>query len=85
MCWGGSNTVPKPEWVKTGIIFHEYNKEAAFGLRVDNGATKAFQMILQAYILKHLMFEGKGSKKAKYLDIKPQHFLIFPHSQGGGG
>jgi hypothetical protein len=28
------------------------------------GATKAFQLVLQAYIQKHLMFEGKMAKKA---------------------
>ena len=41
-------------------------QEAAFGLKVTQGAPKAFQLILQAYILKHLMFEGRNSKRAKY-------------------
>ena len=36
----------------------------AFGLLAIKGATKAFQLVLQAYILKHLMFEGKMAKKA---------------------
>ena len=36
----------------------------AFGLLATKGATKAFQLVLQAYILKHLMFEGKMAKKA---------------------
>jgi hypothetical protein len=27
------------------------------------GATKAFQLVFQAYVLKHLMFEGKAGKK----------------------
>ena len=36
----------------------------AYGLRATKGATKAFQLVVQAYILKHLMFEGKMAKKA---------------------
>ena len=36
----------------------------AFGLLATKGATKAFQLVVQAYVLKHLMFEGKMAKKA---------------------
>ena len=55
---------PSPEWTKTGIIFNEADNLYAFGLKAVKGPTKAFQMILQAYILKHIMFEGKEYKKA---------------------
>ena len=64
VCWGGPNVIPRVEWLKTGIIFNEPDNLHAFGLKGIQGATKAFQMILQAYILKHLLFEGKSSKKA---------------------
>ena len=40
----------------------------AYGLRATKGATKAFQLVVQAYILKHLMFEGKMAKKGKDSD-----------------
>ena len=55
---------PSPEWIKTGIIFNEADNLNAFGLRAVKGATKAFQIVLEAFVLKHLMFEGKASKKA---------------------
>ena len=64
ICWGGSNTMPRPEWTKSGIIFHKAGKEGAFGLKTKNGASKGFQMILQSYILKHILFEGKETKKS---------------------
>ena len=65
MCWGGPNIVPSPEWVKTGIVFHEQEAVHAYGLKVVRGATKAFQMILQGYVMKHLLFEGKQKKSSK--------------------
>ena len=64
MCWGGPNIVPRPEWIKTGVNFNEPEQLSAFGLKAVKGATKAFQMVVQAYIMKHLMFEGKSAKKA---------------------
>ena len=48
--------MPNAEWIKAGIIFHSPGKIHAFGLRLSSGAQKAFQVILQAYILKYLFF-----------------------------
>ena len=64
VCWGGPNIVPMPEWIKTGVVFNEADNLNAFGLKAMNGATKAFQLVLEAFVLKHLMYEGKASKKA---------------------
>ena len=64
VCWGGPNIVPQPEWMKSGVVFNEAENFSAFGLKAMKGATKAFQLVLEAYILKHLMFEGKSAKKA---------------------
>ena len=61
LCWGGPGCVPNAEWIKAGIIFHSPGKIHAFGLRLSSGAQKAFQVILQAYVLKYLFF---GSIKA---------------------
>ena len=63
ICWGGPNIVPRPEWIKTGLIFHPAEALHAYGLKVVKGATKAFQLVLQAYIMKHLLFENKQNKK----------------------
>ena len=64
MCWGNGNMKPSPDWIKTGIIFNESDDLYAFGLKAMKGATKAFQIVLEAFVLKHLMFEGKASKRA---------------------
>ena len=56
--------MPLPEWIKTGVVFNEAEQLYAFGLKAMKGATKSFQLVLEAYILKHLMFEGKSAKKA---------------------
>ena len=55
--------VPRTEWIKTGIVFHDADGLNAYGLKAVKGATKAFQLVLQAYIIKHLLFEGKQNKK----------------------
>ena len=64
MCWGSPNIKPSPEWIKAGIVFNEADNLYAFGLKAKKGQTKAFQIVLEAFVLKHLMYEGKASKKA---------------------
>ena len=64
VCWGSPNIIPLPEWIKTGVLFNKAESLYAFGLKAMNGATKAFQIVLESYVLKHLMFEGKSAKKA---------------------
>ena len=63
VCWGGENIVPRQEWIKGGLVFNEADGLNAFGLRAMKGATKSFQLVLEAYVLKHLLFEGKSTKK----------------------
>ena len=55
--------MPRPEWIKTGVMFHEPDGLNAYGLKAVKGATKGFQLVLQAYIMKHLLFEVKNNKK----------------------
>ena len=52
--------MPGPEWTKTGIRFHEPEKLHAYGLQALGGAVKGFQLVLQSFILKHLLFPGKA-------------------------
>ena len=70
MLWGGPNIVPGPEWTITGIIFNEPEKLHAFGLKALKGATKGFQLVLQAYLLKHLLFDGKSRHNAKQVQSR---------------
>lgn len=55
--------MPRQEWIKSGLVFNEADSLYAFGLKAVKGATKSFQLVLEAYVLKHLMFEGKSAKK----------------------
>ena len=64
---------PEPVWIKQGISFHPPEKIFAFGLKTTHGAQKAFQIILQAYILKHLFFGGHKSKPSgTRANLKPR-------------
>ena len=51
--------------IKTGLIFNPPEALNAYGLKALKGATKAFQLVLQAYIIKNLLFEGKHKKSVK--------------------
>ena len=77
LCWGNSGSIPRADWIKQGFVFRESEELSAYGLQVKTGATKAFQLVLQvtsttsglysvhvlqAYLLKHLMFEARGRK-----------------------
>ena len=64
ICWGGPNIVPRPDWIKGRLNFLDVGTFHSFGLQVDKGATKAFILLLQAYVLKQIMFDGKTAKKA---------------------
>jgi hypothetical protein len=47
VCWGGPNIVPRAEWVKAGLAFHEAEQLQAYGLAATKGAAKSFQLVLQ--------------------------------------
>ena len=64
MCWGGPELIPGPEWIETGLKFHEPDKEHGFGLRIERELSKSFLILIQAYVLKNLLFRGRS---------KPQH------------
>merc|ERR1711953_1322193 len=64
-CWGGPNIVPRAEWIKSGLVFHIPEQTNAYGLNATKGAVKAFQIVIESFILKHLLFEGKTKKGSK--------------------
>ena len=35
ICWGGSNMVPRPEWIKSSLTFNEAEQLNAFGLKAE--------------------------------------------------
>ena len=64
LCWGQATSIPRAAWLKVGLCFREAEGLSAYGLMAEKGATKGFQLVVQAYIMKHLMFEGRGRKPA---------------------
>ena len=77
VCFGGPGLVPEPHWLEAGIVLHQPEKLFAFGLKTSHGAQKAFQIILQAFVLKHLFFGGnksrggRGGYKSRTIKGKP--------------
>ena len=62
MCFGSATYVPSIEWVRSGFAFHTPENLHAFGLKATKGATKAFKLLCQAYILKNLLFQKNVTK-----------------------
>jgi hypothetical protein len=58
---------PKNEWLKAGMKLMPPEDLFAYGIKCPKNGTKNFLLCLQAYLLKHLLFEkrkeGKGSVK----------------------
>ena len=66
ICFGSAMAMPSSDWLRTGVVFHEAEALHAFGLKAQKGPTKAFQMVLQAYILKYLMFHKFSKKVSRF-------------------
>lgn len=65
LCWGGSKSIIRPEWSRAGLIFHPALTAQSYGLHVGKGSSKPFLLILQAHVLKQLLFHGKAAKKSQ--------------------
>ena len=66
LCFGSPMAMPETDWLRTGIVFHNPGDLHAFGLKTQKGPSKPFQMVLQACILKYLMFHKfckRGTEK----------------------
>lgn len=56
--WGSANMPPKSEWLKQGICLHPPEGLFAYGVRAPrNNGVKNFMVVLNAYFLKHLLFD----------------------------
>ena len=65
ICYGGPGLVPEPYWLEAGLVFHPHERLFGFGLQTSHGAQKAFQIIIEAHILKHLFFGGHKNRNAR--------------------
>ncbi|XP_065214748.1 inactive ubiquitin carboxyl-terminal hydrolase MINDY-4B-like isoform X2 [Planococcus citri] len=63
LVFGGCATPPRGEWLRTGLVFRESEKDLAYGLRAPRNGTRGLLSALQAYILKYLLFERKNERK----------------------
>ena len=63
--WGSANMPPKSEWLKQGITLHPADALFAYGVKAPRNGVRNFMLCLNAYFLKHLLFEtGKKAGRA---------------------
>ena len=62
ICWGSAKTPLKNGWLR-GIRMNEASDTTAYGIRLDEGVPKAFLMIVQGVLLKHLLFSEEERRK----------------------
>ncbi|XP_037050294.1 inactive ubiquitin carboxyl-terminal hydrolase MINDY-4B isoform X1 [Bradysia coprophila] len=79
--FGSAAAPPRGEWTRTPIMFgshREYSyyfKELPFGLRSPRNATRGMQSVLQAYIMKNIIFDLRPKDKKSV----PIEFLLKPN------
>ncbi|XP_018910116.1 inactive ubiquitin carboxyl-terminal hydrolase MINDY-4B isoform X2 [Bemisia tabaci] len=61
--FGTSVAPPRGEWLRTGFVFRDADKELAYGLKAPRNGCRGLLSVVQAYILKQLLFERKDFKK----------------------
>lgn len=73
--FGSAAAPPRGEWTRTSITFvgvTAAKEELAFGLRSPRNATRGLQSVLQAFVLKHLLFDrrSRGEQQQKSVPIE---------------
>ncbi|CAI5692408.1 inactive ubiquitin carboxyl-terminal hydrolase MINDY-4B isoform X2 [Oreochromis niloticus] len=64
---GGNFRVFDYEWRRAIFHFREPNSELAYALKADGGGAQAIQMVVQARIIKHLLFARQSSSDGRTL------------------
>ncbi|XP_042070218.1 inactive ubiquitin carboxyl-terminal hydrolase MINDY-4B isoform X2 [Haplochromis burtoni] len=64
---GGNFRVFDYEWRKAVFHFREPNSEFAYALKADGGGARAIQMVVQARIIKHLLFTRQSTSDGQTL------------------
>ncbi|XP_073985017.1 inactive ubiquitin carboxyl-terminal hydrolase MINDY-4B isoform X3 [Rhodnius prolixus] len=66
--FGTAVAPPRGEWLRTGIIMHEEEKEVPYLLKGPKNTTRGLLTVLQAEILKYLLFEVHKNNKTEPAD-----------------
>lgn len=67
--FGSAAAPPRGEWTRTGLIFGLPHQELPYGLRCPRNATRGLQSVLQAHIIKYLLFDCRHREKSLPLDV----------------
>ncbi|XP_025196334.1 inactive ubiquitin carboxyl-terminal hydrolase MINDY-4B isoform X1 [Melanaphis sacchari] len=59
--FGACDTPPRGEWLRTGFVFRDPEKELSYGLRARRNGTRGMQTAIQGYILKNLLFTNTNN------------------------
>ncbi|XP_047191733.1 inactive ubiquitin carboxyl-terminal hydrolase MINDY-4B [Scophthalmus maximus] len=65
--FGGTFHVFNYEWRKSVFQFRQLNSELSFALEMDTGGAQAVQMVIQARVIKHLLFSRQSSSDGRTL------------------
>lgn len=57
--FGSSLTPIRGEWGRTGFVFREPESDLAYGLKGLRNGTRGLLTVVQAYVLKNLLFAKK--------------------------
>ncbi|KAE8742825.1 hypothetical protein FOCC_FOCC011563 [Frankliniella occidentalis] len=56
--FGDAATPPRSEWSRTGLVMREPERDLGYGLRAPRNGTRGLLAVVQAYLVKHLLFEA---------------------------
>ncbi|XP_049431970.1 inactive ubiquitin carboxyl-terminal hydrolase MINDY-4B isoform X2 [Epinephelus fuscoguttatus] len=70
--FGGTFHVFNYEWRKSVFQFREPNSELSYALETDRGGARAIQMVVQARIIKHLLFIRQSGSDRQTLHRRGQ-------------
>ncbi|XP_063224611.1 inactive ubiquitin carboxyl-terminal hydrolase MINDY-4B [Bacillus rossius redtenbacheri] len=68
--FGTPVTTPRSEWLRTGLVFREAEQDLGFGLKAARNGTRGLLSVVQAHVLKDLLFH-KDCGPSPDLLLKP--------------
>ncbi|XP_075235790.1 inactive ubiquitin carboxyl-terminal hydrolase MINDY-4B-like isoform X2 [Lycorma delicatula] len=69
--FGTSTAPPRGEWLRTGFTLNNPEKELGFGLKTTKNGTRGLASVIQAYMIKLLLFEKRETTLTSEELLKP--------------